>query len=74
MIDKTGNQSTRALEGLLVLDVSENISGPYCTKLLGSFGAQVIKIERPGSGDPSRKACPFLNDSPHPEEAPFFCI
>lgn len=62
----------KALDGLVVLEVSENISGPYCTKLLGSFGAEIIKIERPGKGDPSRGAGPFLNDSPHPERSALF--
>jgi CoA:oxalate CoA-transferase len=72
MTDKAEKGSTRALDGLMVLDVSENISGPYCTKLLGSFGAEVIKIERPDHGDPSREVGPFLNDIPHPERSALF--
>jgi CoA:oxalate CoA-transferase len=72
MGDETDLGSKRALKGLVVLDVSENISGPYCTKLLGSFGAEVIKIESPDSGDPSRKAGPFLNDRPHLEKSALF--
>lgn len=75
MTEKDGVKTRKALDGLVVLDVSENISGPYCAKLLGSFGAEVIKIERPGGGDPSREAGPFLNDSPHPERsAPFLYL
>jgi crotonobetainyl-CoA:carnitine CoA-transferase CaiB-like acyl-CoA transferase len=48
-----------ALTGLLVLDLSENISGPYCTKLLADYSATVIKIEKPRTGDASRHAGPF---------------
>lgn len=45
-----------ALTGLTVLDLSENISGPYCTKLLADYGATVIKIEKPRIGDDSRRS------------------
>ncbi len=53
--------SERALEGVKVLDLTHHISGPYCTKLLADFGAEVLKVERPG-GDPTRRMAPFLND------------
>jgi len=62
----------QALSGLVVLDLSENISGPYCTKLLADYGAEVIKIERPDGGDPSRNSGPFPNDEPHPERSGLF--
>jgi crotonobetainyl-CoA:carnitine CoA-transferase CaiB-like acyl-CoA transferase len=49
------------LDGLCVLDMTEALAGPYCTMLLGDLGAEVIKIERPGSGDMSRGwAPPFV--------------
>ena len=44
----------KALEGVLVLDMTHVQSGPTCTQLLAWFGADVIKVERPGSGDATR--------------------
>ena len=43
-----------ALDGVLVADFSRVLSGPYCTMVLGDLGADVVKIERPGSGDETR--------------------
>lgn len=44
----------KPLAGMKVLDLSRVLAGPYCCCLLGEFGAEVIKIERPGQGDDSR--------------------
>ena len=43
-----------ALQGLKVVEMGQLIAGPFAAKTLGDFGAEVIKIEAPGSGDPLR--------------------
>ncbi|HUT50018.1 MAG TPA: CoA transferase [Alphaproteobacteria bacterium] len=51
--------SARPLDGIRVVGLEQYMAGPYCTMLLGDAGAEVIKIERPGVGDPRRAMPPF---------------
>ena len=50
----------QALSDVKVLDLPHYIAGPYCTKLLADYGAEVIKIEKPGEGDGARRMEPFF--------------
>lgn len=62
-----------ALDDLKVLDISQGIAGPLCARLLGDFGADVIKVEPP-EGEPGRRMPPFFGDDPHPEKSLFFLL
>lgn len=56
--------NTAPLQGIKVIDFTSVQSGPSCTQLLGWLGAEVIKIERPGSGDATRNELQFDPDCP----------
>src|SRR3989442_314928 len=56
-----------ALAGLSVLDLTSQLSGPYCSMILADLGADVVKVERPGQGDESRAMGPHVAG----ESAPF---
>ena len=58
----------RPLAGLRVLDVGTRIAAPFCAGILGEQGAEVIKIEQPGAGDPMRTIGPFANPGGEPPE------
>jgi crotonobetainyl-CoA:carnitine CoA-transferase CaiB-like acyl-CoA transferase len=58
------------LHGLRVLDLTSQLAGPYCAMLLADLGADVVKVERPGTGDEARAGGPHL----HGESAPFMIV
>jgi crotonobetainyl-CoA:carnitine CoA-transferase CaiB-like acyl-CoA transferase len=61
----------RPLVGMRVLDVTTSIAGPYCTEILGALGADVVKVERPDTGDDGRAwGPPFW----HGESAMFLAV
>src|SRR3989338_6275121 len=59
-----------ALDGLRVLDLSSQLSGPYCAMLLGDLGADVVKVEHPAGGDAARLGAPHAGGG----AAPFMTV
>ena len=55
-------KSEGPLAGLVVVDLTRVLAGPYCTMMLADMGARVIKVEMPGTGDDARKIGPFVSD------------
>lgn len=51
----------RALEDMVVLDLSRVVAGPFCGAMLADLGAKVIKVEMPGKGDDARAYAPYIN-------------
>ncbi|MDQ0643083.1 CaiB/BaiF CoA transferase family protein [Microbacterium murale] len=59
-------QTALPLDGITVIDFTQVFMGPSCTQLLGDFGADVIKVERPGTGDSSRNSYPDKDGQDNP--------
>lgn len=59
------SSSSPPLEGIRIVDISRALAGPYCTMILGDLGADVIKVERPESGDESRSWGPPFVGKPY---------
>ena len=55
------NENKGLLEGIVVLDLTRVLAGPYCGTLIADMGATVIKVENPIGGDDSRSMGPFIN-------------
>lgn len=61
-----------ALGHLRILELAEGVAGEYCGKLLADFGAQLIKLERPQVGSPTRRFGPFVDAGPEIERSGLF--
>ena len=61
-----------ALEGLKIVELAQGVSGPFCARLFADFGASVVKVEAPGTGDVTRSWGPFPKDLPHLEKSGTF--
>jgi CoA:oxalate CoA-transferase len=56
----SGERTALPLAGIRVLDVSHIVAGPFCGMILADYGADVIKVEQPGTGDRTRGVAPFI--------------
>jgi crotonobetainyl-CoA:carnitine CoA-transferase CaiB-like acyl-CoA transferase len=69
---QTMESSPQCLDGMRVVEIAAGVAGAYCGRLLASLGADVLKIEPPGSGDVTRGWGPFAGDIPHRERSLLF--
>ena len=61
-----------ALTGIRIVELAESVAGEYCGKLLADFGAEVIKVESPGRGSPTRAMAPIVGEGDEPERSVVF--
>ena len=64
--------SDAALTGLKVVEMCSFVAGPFCARLLGDMGADVVKVEPPGTGDVARTRGPFYESIPGPDRSLLF--
>ncbi len=62
----------RPLDGVRVLSFEVQVAGPYCTMMLGDYGADVIKVERPKTGDTARQAAPIIANGRGERQSGYF--
>jgi crotonobetainyl-CoA:carnitine CoA-transferase CaiB-like acyl-CoA transferase len=62
------------LDDVRVIDLTRYTAGPFCTRMLGDYGADIIKVEQPEAGDPARMLPPFFKDAPGLERSGLFLM
>ncbi|WP_138378888.1 CaiB/BaiF CoA transferase family protein [Luteithermobacter gelatinilyticus] len=62
MSENNENYPTGPLKGIRVIEMGQLLAGPFCGQIMGDFGAEVIKVEQPGTGDPMRE---WGREKPH---------
>src|SRR5207249_4685906 len=66
------SSSGKPLDGITVLSFEIQVAGPYCTMMLADQGADVIKLEQPGSGDTARGGAPKMKNALGEEQSGYF--